>query len=241
MVNLSECQIVLVETSHPGNIGAVARAMKNMGLSNLALVNPCEHQVYECYARASGAEDIVDNASVHSGLSAAIASSSLVIGTSARLRSLAWPQLTPKECAPVIVSHCRSEQVSVVFGRERSGLTNEELALCSTLLNIPTAGEFSSLNVAAAVQVVVYEILCSTDGEHEQSAAQDEPAAEQASLERFYEHFFAVLERVEYFDPSRPRHLPLRMRRLFNRARPSHSELQVLRGFLAAVEKGISG
>lgn len=232
------CQIVLVETSHPGNIGATARAMKNMGLNQLALVKPCEHQVYECYARASGAEDIVDAASVHLQLSDALADSTMVIGTSARLRSLAWPQHKPKESAGHVVEHCRHGKVSVVFGRERSGLTNDELALCSSLLNIPTAGEFSSLNVAAAVQVVAYEILCAAQGRAQPpSPATAELPATQDNLEQFYEHFFSVLEQVDYFDPQNPRHLPLRMRRLFNRAQPSHSELQVLRGFLAAIEK----
>ncbi|MEM7256020.1 MAG: RNA methyltransferase [Pseudomonadota bacterium] len=238
-MNIANCQIVLVETSHPGNIGAAARAMKNMGLRQMALVNPCEHQVYECYARASGAEDIVDTASVHSQLADALADSTLVIGTSARLRSLAWPQHSPRESAAIIVEHCHQGKVSVVFGRERSGLTNDELALCSSLLNIPTAGEFSSLNVAAAVQVIAYEVLCAAQTGTQLPAAAEppEPPASQQNLEQFYEHFFSVLEQVDYFDPQNPKHLPLRMRRFFNRAQPSRSELQVLRGFLSAVEK----
>ncbi len=239
-MNIANCQIVLVETSHPGNIGATARAMKNMGLEKLALVNPCKYQVYECYARASGAQEVVDSARVYSDLSAAVSDSTLVVGTSARLRSLAWPQLTPKDSACEIVSQVTRGEVSVVFGRERSGLTNEELALCSTLLNIPTAGDFSSLNVAAAVQVVAYEILCASMTNSAVDSPPGEPPAEQESVERFYEHLFAVLEQVEYFDPANPRHLPLRIRRLFNRAQPSHSEIQVLRGFLSAVEKATS-
>jgi len=234
------CQFVLVETTHPGNIGATARAMKNMGLSRLALVNPCEYKVYDCYARASGAEDIVDNAQVFNNLQSAVADSNLVIGTSARLRSMAWPQLSPKECASLIVQQTERAQISVVFGRERSGLSNDELALCSSLLNIPTAGSFSSLNVAAAVQVVAYEILCASDSEAPVPEDNDELPAEQMRLEQFYEHFFAVLESVGYYDPERPKQLPLRVRRLFNRAQPSHSELQVLRGFLAAIEKSAS-
>ncbi len=239
-MKIADCQIVLVETSHPGNIGAAARAMKNMGLHKLALVEPCEHQVYDCYARASGAEDIVDNAMVCDDLKSAISESTLVVGTSARLRSLAWPQLSPRECAPMMAEHTQRGPVSIVFGRERSGLTNDELALCSVLLNIPTADNFSSLNVAAAVQVVAYELLCAS--REQPVPAQDaEVPAEQVALEQFYEHFFSVLEDVGYFDPANPRHLPLRVRRLFNRAHLSVSELQVLRGFLSAVQKSLPG
>lgn len=237
-MNIADCQFVLVETSHPGNIGAAARAMKNMGLQKLSLVNPCEHQVYECYARASGAEDVVDNANVYPDLKSAISSSTMVIGTSARLRSLAWPQLSPREAASNVVSHCQQGIVSVVFGRERSGLTNDELGLCSTLLHIPTAGDFSSLNVAAAVQVVAYEILCAAQQMPDLQPAADTPA-EQDVVEQFYEHFFSVLETVGYFDPEHPRQLPLRVRRLFNRVQPSVSEIQVLRGFLSAVQKSV--
>ena len=236
-MNNKNCSIVLVETSHPGNVGAAARAMKNMGLSRLVLVNPCEYQNYECYARASGAEDIVDTALVFDDLASAVAASTLVIGTSARLRSLAWPQLNPRECAAAIAEHTDNAGIaSVVFGRERSGLTNDELSYCSILLNIPTVAEFSSLNVAAAVQVVVYEIMASTAAETQVRSGEELPAP-QADMERFYEHFFSVLTRIGYHDPEKPRHLPLRMRRLFNRAQPDRSELQVLRGFLAAIDK----
>lgn len=214
--------------------------MKNMGLSRLGLVNPCDYQVYDCYARASGAVDIVDNAVVYDDLQSAVADSSLVIGTSARLRSLAWPQMTPKESALAISDHSPQGRVSVVFGRERSGLTNDELGFCSSLLNIPTSPNFGSLNVAAAVQVVAYEIFCVADNGNRVNVKDVELPAEQIYLEQFYAHFFKVLERVGYFDPTKPKQLPLRVRRLFNRAQVRHSELQVLRGFLAAVEKSIS-
>lgn len=230
-------QFVLVETSHPGNIGAAARAMKNMGLSKLVLVNPCEYRNYDCYARASGADELVDSALVYSDLESAIAGSSHVIGTSARLRSLSWPQLNPRQAAESIESLQGSSEVSVVFGRERSGLTNEELALCASLLVIPTAGEFSSLNVAAAVQVVAYEIMMTCHSEASPATDSHEPPAEQSELALFYEHLFSVMEEVEYLDPANPRLLYSRVRRLFNRGRLSRSEVQMLRGFLSAVEK----
>ncbi len=228
---------MLVETSHPGNIGAAARAMKNMGLSKLLLVQPCDYKNNECYARASGAEDIIDTAVVFDDLASAVAESTLVIGTSARLRSLAWPQLNPRECAETVAVHSnQSGTASVVFGRERSGLSNSELALCSSLLHIPTVAGFSSLNVAAAVQVVAYELMMVSSSETVREDV-DELPVPQSDMERFYEHLFSVLTFVGYHDPDNPRQLPLRMRRLFNRAQPNRSEMQVLRGFLAAVEK----
>lgn len=236
-MNKENMQFVLVETSHPGNIGAAARAMKNMGLTRLALVSPCEYQIYECYARASGADEIIDSAVVYSDLGSAVAGSSLVIGTSARIRSLSWPQLNPRQAAESIQSSSEAGEVSVVFGRERSGLTNDELALCSSLLVIPTAGEFSSLNVAAAVQVVAYEIMMASLTEPRLTADAAEPPAEQSELALFYDHLFGVMEEVGYLDPANPRLLFPRVRRLFNRSQLNRSELQLLRGFLSAVQK----
>lgn len=238
------CRFVLVETSHPGNIGAAARAMKNMGLTDLALVNPCEYKTYDCYARASGADELIDSAVVYPDLASAVADSNLVIGTSARVRSLAWPQLAPHHAAQSVIDMQSGGRSSVVFGRERSGLTNEELALCSVLLVIPTEQEFSSLNVAAAVQVVAYEIqrasLAATEHpEGDQHAVNDEVPAEQAEMELFYEHLFDVMQEVGYHDPENPRLLLPRIRRLFNRAAPARPELQLLRGFLSAVQKRV--
>lgn len=232
------CQFVLVGTSHPGNIGAAARAMKNMGLADLALVDPCDYKNDECYARASGADDLVDAALVYADLASAVADSNVVIGTSARLRTLAWPQLSPGEAANRIVGLSEG-RTSVVFGRERSGLSNEELALCSALLVIPTVEDFSSLNVAAAVQVVGYEIRRTSlaAGSPVDAGVSQELPAEQADLERFYTHLFGVMEEVGYLDPDNPRLLLPRIRRLFNRSASSRSELQLLRGFLSAIQK----
>lgn len=230
-------QFVLVETSHPGNIGAAARAMKNMGIEKLALVSPCEYQTYECYARASGADELVDNAVVYQDLASAVANSNLVVGTSARIRSLAWPQLNPREAAGKIHNLSDGSVASIVFGRERSGLTNEELALCSSLLVIPTDGAFSSLNVAAAVQVVAYEVMCASESTSQVIEDPVEASADQAELNRFYDHLFGVMREVDYLDPDNPRLLESRVRRLFNRSQPNRPELQLLRGFLSAIQK----
>ena len=235
-------RIVLVETTHSGNIGAAARAMKTMGLSDLALVRPREYQTHECYARASGADDIIDGASVDTDLPSAIADASWVIGTSARLRSLRWPQFDAREAAAKTAEYSNSGKVAIVFGRESSGLSNDELSRCSALLSIPANDEFSSLNLGAAVQVVCYEVMmASTTSAHKQVGLTDEGAgeeiAEQGDLERFYTHLTDVMLRVEFFNRDNPRLLDGRLRRLFNRANMLRTEVQLLRGFLAAIEK----
>lgn len=238
MMKKNNVRFVMVETTNGGNIGAAARAMKTMGLSELALVRPCEYRTYECYARASGANEIVDAATVHDSLQSAIADCGLVIGTSARLRSLNWPQLSPAEASLKIAVSSVKHKVAVVFGRERAGLTNAELALCGALLVIPTHEGFSSLNIAAAVQVISYELMNVTLPEVADKVAA-EPAAPQLELERFYEHLLTVMTEIGYLDPENPRLLMARLRRLFNRSEPSTSELQVLRGVLTQVQKNI--
>jgi len=207
-----------------------------MGLSQLALVNPCEYRTYECYARASGASDVIDAATSHKTLQSAIADCGVVIGTSARLRSLNWPQLAPAEAARKITSASSTGNVAVVFGRERTGLSNAELALCTALLVVPTQAGFSSLNIAAAVQVVAYEVMKATMVEMPDKTPA-ETAAPQLELERFYAHLSAVMTDIGYLDPDNPKLLMVRLRRLFNRSEPSSSELQVLRGVLAQMQK----
>lgn len=239
-------RIVLVETTHAGNIGAAARAMKTMGLSDLALVRPREYQTHECYARASGADDIIDHASVHADLPSAIADTSWVIGTSARLRSLRWPQFDAREAAAKAAEYSSSGKVAIVFGRESSGLSNDELSRCSALLSIPSADEFSSLNLGAAVQVVCYEIMMAsaTRADRQLSLTDEgsgEEVAEQGDLERFYRHLTDVMLRVDFFKQDNPRLLDGRLRRLFNRTHMLKTEVQLLRGFLAAIEKKLPG
>ncbi len=242
---------MLVETSNGGNIGAAARAMKTMGLSKLALVNPCEFRTYECYSRASGAFELLDDALVCETLEEAVADCSMVIGTSARLRSLSWPQIEPHDFTQVFHDAPEGTRIAVVFGRERSGLSNAELSLCSSLVVIPSVADFSSLNVSAAVQVLAYEVrravLASeastkalTADEATKKAATIKPGELPAShreLENMYEHLQATLIETGYLDPQNPRMMMPRFRRLFNRSALNRSEVQLLRGVLASLDK----
>lgn len=242
---LDQVRIVLVNTTHTGNIGAAARAMKNMGLSGLTLVAPRQQPDDEAYARSSRADDILDQAVIVPDLEAAIAGCQLVIGTSARQRNLCWPLITPRQMADEVES-CLQKQpdakVALVFGREDRGLTNEELALCHFHVNIPTDEHFSSLNVAAAVQVLVYELrvkwLDQTGaGLPDWQDEWDVDWADAADVERFYQHLENVLTKLDFYDPANPRNLMQRLRRLYQRARLDQTELNILRGILTATEK----
>lgn len=237
---LSNVRIILVEPSHPGNIGGVARAMKNMGLSQLTLVSPEKFPHIDATTRAAGADDVLDAAVVVDSLRSAIIDCSMVLGASARLRTLSWPQLDPREAGDRIVSASQSSRVAVVFGRERTGLTNSELDLCQYLVHIPTNENFSSLNLAAAVQVMAYEIFTHEQQMHQQDATiQDESLASQQDVQRFYEHLEEVLIRIDFLDPAQPRKLMRRLRRLFNRAQTDDVEINILRGILTAVDKSV--
>lgn len=232
---------MLVETTHPGNIGAAARALKNMCLSQLALVRPAQFPHAEATARASGADDLLAAATVHDSLPQAVADCHVVIGASARLRRLRWPQLDPRECAGLVARESRRGPVALVFGRERSGLTNEELECCRYLVHIPCNPDYSSLNVAAAVQVVAYELMMAQppgreDDQANPSEELDRPAGSD-DLQRFYEHLEQVLVAVEFLDPEQPKHLMRRLKRLYNRAHPDLREVNILRGMLSAVQR----
>jgi TrmH family RNA methyltransferase len=231
-------KIVLVETSHPGNIGAAARAMKTMGLTRLALVRPLEFPSAEATARASGADDLLAKAEIHESLESALADSQLVMGTSARLRTLKWPQLNPREAAARVYEEAGQESVAVVFGRERTGLSNEELALCHYLVNVPANPEYSSLNVASAVQILCYELMMQgQDAEPSESLELGEQPVEQAEMQRLYGHFEEALIELDFLDPDNPRHLMRRIRRLFNRIRMTQNEVNILRGILTAAQR----
>jgi TrmH family RNA methyltransferase len=228
-------RIVLVETTHPGNVGAAARAMKNMGLSRLYLVRPQRYPSAEATARAAGADDLLARAVLCDDLDQALAGCGLIFGASARSRKIAWPQLDPRQAAARIAA--AAGETAVVFGREHAGLTNEELDRCNYLLTIPADPAFSSLNVAAAVQVVTYELRMAelTDGPAPASAA--EPLASAEQRERFYAHLEQVLLSLEFLDPANPKHLMRRLRRLFNRVELDQNEVHILRGILTAVEQ----
>ncbi len=232
-------RIVMVETSHPGNIGAAARAMKNMSLDQLFLVKPRRFPDEEATARASRADDILENATVCDNLQQALKGCTMVFGASARsLRSLPWPQLDARSVAELVVQQEPATEVALVFGREHSGLTNEELGLCNTLLHIPTNSEFSSLNVAAAIQVVAYELMVARSGEWQapESNKEDE-AASAEEVEGLIGHLERTMIAVGFLDPDNPRQLVRRLRRLFNRAQLEKTEVNILRGVLSAVDK----
>ena len=234
-------RIVLVGTTHPGNIGATARAMKNMGLSDLALVRPRYFPDQEATARASGAEDLLDGATVVETLAEAIADCVYVAGTSARSRAINWPCLDARDAAARLHEESAHGPVAAVFGPEQSGLSNADLDHCDTLLTIPTDPNFSSLNLAMAVQVVSYELRAAWAARQAQSEAPeyeaDAPLATSAELEHFYRHLEQVLTDIRFLDPDNPRQLMRRLRRLFIRARPDKNELNILRGVLTAVDR----
>ncbi len=233
-------RIVLVETTHPGNIGAAARAMKNMGVTDLALVRPRYFPHDEAVARASGAEDILENAAVVPKLEDALQDCVYVVGASARSRTIDWPCLNPRDCAAKLHRESSHGVVAAVFGPESSGLSNADLDRCDTLLTIPTSPEFSSLNLAMAVQVLTYELLAAQSDTPVEYDAESPPATGE-ELERFYGHLEQVLKELHFLDPDNPRHLMRRLRRLFIRARLDKNEVNILRGILAAVDRSRSG
>ena len=231
-------RIVLVGTSHPGNIGATARAMKAMGLSQLHLVAPERYPHAEATALAVGADDVLSSARVHQSLAQALVGVDVVYATSARDRRIDWPTLTPRAAAADVASNAE-QQVAVVFGPERSGLSNADLDLAQRLIEIPTVASFSSLNLAQAVQVVAYELYVAAPNARapvsRHRVLSDRPASAEdvADLQR---HCLRVMTAVGFMKPEKPKLLDRRMRRLLSRAALVDSEVQILRGFLTAVE-----
>ncbi len=264
-MSLSNIRIVLIQTSHPGNIGAAARAMKTMGLSDLCLVNPSRYPDPQAEAMASGADDVLQQAAVVGSLEEAVADCQIIIGTSARSqRTLRWVISEPRECGVLAVQQSEKGQVALVFGRERTGLTNEELALCHQLVHIPSNPDYSSLNVAAAVQILSYECRVAHLDATKRSIADDAPTlsvgyqleankansaennvvGDESSLDeevvsaKDMEGFYTQLEKLmietDFLNPDNPRYLMRRMRRLYGRVQVTRSELNLLRGSLSA-------
>lgn len=239
--DLSHIHIIMVGTTHPGNIGGVARAMKNMGLSRLSLVAPeAPFPHAKARARASGAVDVLDNTQVYATLEEAIADCSLVIGSSARMRTLPWPVVDPRECAERAVNIEQGGEVAIVLGRENSGLSNEELELCHLLVTIPTNPDFSSLNIAAAAQVFCYEIRLAASQEKIPQPAADSPLATAAEREGMFEHFEKALTDIQFLNPDNPGMLMRRLRRLFTRTDLERLEVNILRGIMNAAQKARS-
>lgn len=238
---LDQIRIVLVNTSHTGNMGSAARAMKTMGLTQLVLVDPQALPDEEAVALAAGASDILASARIVPTLDEAIADCGLVIGTSARSRTLSWPMLNPREAGHLLVLEGEQHPVALVFGRERTGLTNDELQKCHYHVAIPANPEYSSLNLAMAVQTLCYEVRMRWLALQEQPTSEpgvepvEYPSAQQ--LEGFYQHLEQTLQKTGFIADDHPGHVMSKLRRLFNRARPEAAELNILRGILTSVQK----
>ncbi|MEH6556493.1 MAG: tRNA (cytosine(32)/uridine(32)-2'-O)-methyltransferase TrmJ [Oceanicoccus sp.] len=239
---LHNARVVLVHTSHPGNIGAVARAMKNMGLRQLYLVQPKLFPHERAGWRAASAGDILDNAVVVDTLEDAVADCGLVVGTSARGRRIPWPLVNPRICAERVYPELSEHPVALVFGREDRGLTNEELQVCNLHVNIPASEDYTSLNLGMAVQVVTYELrmaqlsgALSTDDMQEW----DTKLAKSGDIERLFVHLEETLTEMEFLKPSAPKQLMTRLRRLFNRTRMDDLEVQMMRGILSSSQQWV--
>ena len=231
-------RIVLVNTSHPGNMGAAARAMKNMSLSRLYLVDPENPLDEVAYSRAVGADDVLGNAVITQTLSEALEGCIWVAGASARDRTIKWPVFSPAECAEQCKSLSEQGDVAIVFGRENAGLTNEELEMCNALVHIPADPEYSSLNVSQAVQVLCYELRLAMLKETKQDkkprkAANDFPASTD-ELESMYQHFEDTMWETGFLEKHNPENIMRRLKGLFNRAQTTKREVNILRGILSS-------
>lgn len=250
---IENIRIVLVNTSHPGNIGAAARAMKTMGLSRLYLVEPRDYPSEEAVTRASGADDILANAVVCRSLDEALENCALVMGTTARERSISAEPVSPRQAAEQALRMAEEAEIALVFGRERSGLTNEELDRCQTLIHIDANPDYSSLNLGSAVQVLSYEVrmawLAVRDQSQNQSQDQEKKdvawqhhldrRANFQEMESFYGHLQTVLTELDFLKQSNPTLIMRRLRCLYDRAAPTVRELNILRGALSASQSGI--
>lgn len=247
---LEQIRIVMVNTTHAGNIGAAARAMKNMGLNQLVLVDPIADLGEEAVSRASRADDILEAATVVATLEEAIADCHWVVGTSARSRHIPWPLISPRMCAAkasqLVDSGSEDDKpvIALVFGRESRGLTNEELHLCHAHVHIPTVESFSSLNVAQAIQVLCYEMRLAAledDAATETSlpwgVEWDHPPATHEQMNGMIQHLEQTLVDIGFLDPNTPKQLMTRLRRLYQRAAPDRMEINILRGMLSAVQR----
>ena len=234
-------RIVLVGTQHPGNIGSAARAMKTMGLSRLMLVAPLRFPDREAYALAAGANDLLEAAEIHPSLQSAVADCHLVFATTARRRTVPMPELTPREGAQRLLIAQSMGEVALVFGRERTGLENEELQLCHAAICIPANPEYSSLNLAAAVQVLAYELRVALLEQAPPAVPPpfdpDELPAVHGEMESFFVHLGALLDDIEFHKGKAPDMVTQRLRRLFLRARPDPRELRILRGIFSDTQR----
>lgn len=228
-------RIVLVNPTHPGNIGATARAIKTMGLSDLYLVKPKEFPNVNATAMAAGADDVLANAIITYSLEEALQKTEIVLGTSARLRTLQLPPLDPKKAAKIIVNKAQTNNIAILFGRESNGLSNEELSMCNHHIYIPTNPNFSSLNVAAAVQLIAYEIRMAK----KISTSTDLYNTELANVEEtqaFYQHLQQTLQTISFLHFNNQNSIMAKLKKLFNRVQLEKTEVNILRGILTAVD-----
>jgi len=236
---LNQLRIVLVHPSHPGNIGAAARAMKTMGLNTLYLVKPKSFPDGKAVAMASGADDILSQAIVVETFEEAISDCHFIIGTTARDRTLKWPTVSPKEAASTVMQMSSNQKIAILFGCEQWGLTNEQLSACHLRISIPTQKDFSSLNLAAAVQIISYELYVAYLAK-EQHLTTDEPLdplADAKQVQSFYQRLEYLLKAIDFSNIHRSKLLIRRVKRLFNRVQLEEVEVNILQGILTALYK----
>ena len=231
--------IVLVETSHPGNIGSVARAMKTMGLTRLSLVNPRNFPSGEATALSGNATDVLEAATVYDSIDEAIEKSTFVYATSSRNRTIQWPTVNVEEAAQVICDQSFGDkEISILFGREDRGLTNDELQLANTHIEIPANPEYPVLNLAMSAQILSYEIFKASNNT-ESRDWHDYPEVDSANLQMLINHFIETAENIDVIHPDNPKKIISRIKRMFSRLHPDEMETSFLRGFLSAINKKI--
>ncbi len=236
---INNIRFVLMGTTHAGNIGAAARAMKTMGINDMALVKPEGFPSAEATSRASGADDLLSRADICQDIDEAIRDTKLVIGTTARKRHMDIPVIDARQAAELLIAEASVNKVALVFGKERYGMTNEEVERCHYLVRLPTVESFSSLNLAAAIQVLAYECRMATLGEnpskHIGTVSDDHVDA--AKMESFFSHYFDVMEKALYLRKEGHESLKTKIRLMYNRIRPKKHEIDILRGFLTKLDK----
>lgn len=249
MLTPDKIRIVMINTSDSGNIGAAARALKTMGFGRLYLVEPNDYPSGKATARASGAADVLHQAVVTKTMDEAIEGCQLVVGTSARMRSIPWPVMTPRQFTEMLGNERDDSEVAIIFGRENSGLSNDELRRCQYHVSIPGNPEYSVLNVASAIQLICYELrmkLVEEQAEQAQGDAPsmtisktewDAPLSSSEDMERFFQHMEQTLLDIRFYDPNNPRQILTRIRRLFSRTRLDRLEMNLMRGVLARVQQ----
>ena len=229
--------IVLVDTIHPGNIGSVARAIKTMGLKRLSLVNPRVFPSGDANALAGNATDILENATLYSSIQDAIKNSTFVYATSARDRSIQWPILNAEQASTEIVEQANSEkEISIIFGKEDRGLTNDELELANKLIEIPANPEYPVLNIAMSVQLILYEIFKASSNDRPREW-RDYPEVNSEQLQRLIKHFIDTAIEIDVIDPENPKKIISRIKRMFTRLQPDEMEASFMRGFLSGIKK----